>query len=103
MFHIFKQRKTITMPVLLQKLNKRRPVVVDVRERYEYEAGHLKGVRNVPLKELNQLSLANGTPVYVLCQSGKRSKQAYKILEKKGMIVIDVEGGMNTYKGRVVK
>lgn len=28
MFHIFRQRKTITMPVLLQKLNKGRPVVV---------------------------------------------------------------------------
>jgi rhodanese-related sulfurtransferase len=39
---------------LRRRLEQRRVVVLDVRPRREYEAGHIAGARSIPVKELNR-------------------------------------------------
>ena len=53
-------------------------VLLDVRTPEEYAAGHIPGSRNVPLDELHWSELPEdpGTPLFVCCLSGARSRQA---------------------------
>ena len=70
--------------------------VLDVRNRAEYEAGHVAGSLNVPVDEL-RFSLAEvprGRRVHVHCRSGLRSYLALRILKQGGFDdVVNVTGG----------
>ncbi|KAA0991863.1 HesA/MoeB/ThiF family protein [Dyadobacter aurulentus] len=59
--------------------------LVDVREDYEYEADNFGGV-NIPLSEIPEMipSFSSTQKVVFYCQSGKRSRQAAKLLAKSG-------------------
>lgn len=74
---------------------------VDVRTPEEYAAGHPARAINIPLGELpGRLDrLEKNEPVYVICQTGRRSKEASEILVKNGYPwVFNVSGGMNAWK-----
>lgn len=73
--------------------------VIDVREPQEFRGGHIPGAKNVPLRKVDQYTPAG--KVYVICQSGMRSKKAAKILMKNGVDVVNVRGGMMAWKGSV--
>lgn len=69
---------------------------VDVRSREEYAAGHASRAINIPLEDLpaNLDRLEKNEPVYVICQTGRRSKEAAEILSKNGFKwVFSVSGG----------
>ena len=69
--------------------------VVDVREPHEYEAGHVPGAVNIPVGELAGRAgeLADGEPVYLVCQGGGRSSRATAALRKTGVVAVNVAGG----------
>lgn len=70
---------------------------VDVRTPEEYNAGHPSRAMNIPLAELaSKLDrLERNEPVYVICQTGRRSKEASEILVKNGFAwVFNVSGGV---------
>ena len=69
---------------------------IDVRSPEEYAAGHAWRAKNIPLDELpNKLGiLEKSEPVYLICQTGRRSKEAADILTKNGFKwVFHVTGG----------
>ncbi len=71
---------------------------VDVREPDEYALGHVAGAVNIPLSQLGtrvaSLSRDNmGTPIYVICASGNRSKAGAGLLAKNGLDARSVAGG----------
>ena len=39
---------------------------------------------------------------YVICHSGARSKLAAKKLKKRGFDVVNVQGGMHAWRGKIV-
>lgn len=47
-------------------------VLIDVREKDEYQAGHIPGADNFPLSELgtSYTNLDKNQPYYVVCQAG---------------------------------
>ncbi|MEO8391445.1 MAG: rhodanese-like domain-containing protein [Chloroflexota bacterium] len=59
-----------------------RPVMVDVREPWEYTQGHVSGAKSIPLGELARRlkELDPAEPVAVICASGSRSQSAAAIL-----------------------
>ena len=64
-------------------------VIVDVREKREWTAGHLTGALLVPLSELNETQKVPDTipkdkPIYVHCMVGGRALTATEILKKLG-------------------
>jgi rhodanese-related sulfurtransferase len=73
---------------------------VDVRTPEEYAGGHAVRAINTPLNDLPQKldRLEKNEPVYVICQSGRRSKEAAEILNRNGFKwVFDVTGGTNEW------
>ena len=76
---------------------------VDVRTPDEYLGGHAVRAINIPLNELpGKLGrLEKNEPVYVICQSGRRSKEAADILKQNGFKwVFNVTGGTNEWTAR---
>jgi rhodanese-related sulfurtransferase len=73
--------------------------LIDVRTPVEFREIHVDFARNVPLDRLDPPSVqqARGTqaaePLYVICRSGSRGKQACEKLAAAGVNVVNVEGG----------
>lgn len=72
------------------------PVVVDVREPWEYAQGHVSGAKLIPLGELARRlkELDPAQPIAVICASGSRSQSAAAMLGLQGYETIyNVVGG----------
>ncbi len=74
--------------------------LIDVRTPVEFREAHVANARNVPLDQLDPKTLMqsrNGTtnePLYIICQSGGRGKQACEKFANAGFAnVVNVEGG----------
>ena len=98
----FSKIRSISTTELAQKLGQNKVQLIDVRESSEYARGHIKSARNLPLVQIEQLTAPEGTKIFVICQSGLRSKRAYKVLNKKGFDVTNVTGGMSAWTGKIV-
>lgn len=61
-------------------------VIVDVREKNEFTAGHLVNAINIPLSELRERmnEIPTDVPVYVHCRSAQRSYNAVMALQNSG-------------------
>lgn len=75
--------------------------LLDVRTPSEYRGGHIAKAKNVPLNKITTYSNASNKEVYVICQSGMRSKNAAKQLKKMGYQPINVRGGMSQWAGKI--
>lgn len=76
-------------------------VVVDVREPWEFQAGHVVGAKLIPLGQLARrlVELDPSQPVAVVCQSGSRSQSAATLLAQTGFNkVYNVLGGMSAWR-----
>ena len=80
--------------------------LVDVRTGPEYERGHIEGSINVPLHSIhfvvNHIRDLDA-PIYVYCQSGARSGQATSMIKEMGFKNVNNIGGLNGYKGPLVR
>jgi rhodanese-related sulfurtransferase len=70
--------------------------LVDVREPYEYEAGHIEGTRHVEFDRLSEEagSLARETPVIFYCRVGSRSGVAAQAFRAAGFDAYNIAGGL---------
>ncbi len=73
--------------------------LLDVREGYEWAAGHIAGATHIPLGELGQrvTEIPRDETVYVICRTGRRSAQAARALAEAGWQAINVAGGMQDW------
>ncbi len=68
--------------------------LIDVRTPVEFREVHVDFARNVPLDRLDAKQNGSGKPLYVICRSGTRGKQACERLLSFGVTdVVNVEGG----------
>lgn len=77
-------------------------VVLDVRTRAEYAAGHLAGARNIDVEAADFpakiAALPKDSPYAVYCRSGNRSATALAIMQKAGFTsVYHLGGGINAW------
>ena len=62
-------------------------LIVDVRSPKEFNAGHAKKSKNIPLNELNSKTASlKGKEIILVCKSGGRAGMAKSILKKEGII-----------------
>lgn len=78
-------------------------LLIDVREADEYAQRHASGSTLISLGQLKQrlpeILAYKDKPVVLICQSGRRSGQALKLLEEAGFsAAVNVEGGMNAWQ-----
>jgi rhodanese-related sulfurtransferase len=77
--------------------------LIDVRTPVEFREVHVSFARNVPLDRLETAKIAAGRsgalhPLYVICRSGNRGKQACEKLIAAGYTsVVNVEGGTQAW------
>jgi len=96
----------VSAPVKIEQAEKKLAEgaqLLDVRTKEEWDEGHLKGATLVTVTEEGFLKKAKAVldpkkPVVVYCRSGKRSAKATEQLRAAGIIVYDLEGGINAWK-----
>jgi rhodanese-related sulfurtransferase len=74
--------------------------IVDVRERFEFDGGHIPGVEHVAmaLVPLRIEDLSGRGAVWVFCESGTRSWQVTDYLSRHGIEAYNVNGGMSAWR-----
>ena len=89
-----------SLDTVKKRLKEKKAVLVDVRERSEWDAGHVKGAVLVPLSKLRSgdarellRSLPKDKIVYTHCRSGGRALRAAEMLKKLGYDVRPLEPG----------
>jgi rhodanese-related sulfurtransferase len=77
-----------------------KPLVLDVREVGEFEAGHVEGAVNVPLSQLRDRlnELPSDQDIWVYCQVGQRAYYATRALRLNGFNAHNLTGGFKTYQ-----
>ncbi|MFZ5814761.1 MAG: rhodanese-like domain-containing protein [Bacillota bacterium] len=94
---------TISVNDLLKRVQAgEKPLIIDVREQSEWDAGHIEGARLMPLgtieSAISKAGIAKDQEVILICRSGNRSAQAYRKLEALGYTNLkNVTGGMNEW------
>jgi rhodanese-related sulfurtransferase len=70
--------------------------LIDVREAYEHEQGHIPGSRNIEVTELTAAaeSLDRDKPVVFYCRSGDRSSMPAEAYRASGWDAYSIEGGL---------
>ena len=83
-------KKLFKPSVDYSKLVEQGAVIIDVRTKSEYQAGHIEGSKNIPLDiiktEAARLKKLN-KPIVTVCRSGNRSGMAKSILASAGIEV----------------
>lgn len=105
LFIYFRQRKYLTFLQQEEFIEGyRKAQLIDVREPNEFERGHIRGARNIPLTQLKQslAAIRPDRPVYLYCQNHNRSTRAAHMLYKNGYEDLNVlHGGFKKWTGKI--
>ena len=96
----------ISVDEALRLWQNKEAIIIDVRTPGEYRDGHIPGVVNIPLDELEKRigEIPKDKKVVLICRTGSRSAQGTRLLRSKGFNnVYNSTGGMSTWKGPVEK
>lgn len=80
------------------------PVLLDVREPWEFQTCHIEGSLHVPMGQIpqNYRQLDARRETVVICHHGMRSMQVSQFLEKAGFInIINLTGGVDAWAREV--
>ncbi|MDU4599425.1 MAG: FAD-dependent oxidoreductase [Clostridium sporogenes] len=80
----------------IRNIVREKALIIDVREKHEYELSHIIGAKNIPLSELRDRinEIPKDEPVYLHCRSAQRSYNALKALKNLGYEnIYNVSGG----------
>ena len=74
-------------------------LVLDVREQFEWDAGHIDGALHIPMNEVpGRLDdLPKDRPVIVVCHLGQRSAVVANFLAQQGYSVENLDGGLERW------
>jgi rhodanese-related sulfurtransferase len=83
-----------------ERASSRETVILDVRERHEWKAGHVPGSKNIPLSKLRARTgeLARNRSYVAVCRSGSRSRSATAQLRSAGLEVVNLKGGLRSWQ-----
>lgn len=87
----------------IQLMNHKPTLMLDVREDREYEEGHIKDARHIPLGQLNErageLEKYKNKHIIAYCRTGNRSASACTRLRKLGFeSVYNLRGGVTAWQ-----
>ena len=81
--------------------------IIDVRTPQEFSEGHIPDAVNIDLESedfFEQMDcLDKDKPVAVYCRGGRRSKIAAERFVGKGFEVTELDGGIITWEGEIIK
>ncbi len=76
-----------------------RVLFLDVREKYEWDEGHIESAVHVPIGEVAARleDLKRDVPIVVVCQVGQRSALVADLLERHGREAHNLDGGLQAW------
>lgn len=77
-------------------------LIIDVREKDEYDFGHIPGSINIPLAKIGSAEFEENAKLFLYCHSGARSAQGCSILKSHGIEAENL-GGIAQYRGELEK
>jgi NADPH-dependent 2,4-dienoyl-CoA reductase/sulfur reductase-like enzyme/peroxiredoxin family protein/rhodanese-related sulfurtransferase/TusA-related sulfurtransferase len=90
----------------VDKIDRSKSVLIDVRTKMEYELGTIEGSINIPLDEIRDRihEIPEDKDIYLFCRVGLRAYIACRILMQRGYAnVKNLSGGLTTYQPAVDK
>ncbi len=82
------------------KINKNDLQIIDIREQYEYENGHINSI-HIPMENILQSleKIDSKKQVIIYCQTGRRAASVAYMLHKKYKFdnIFNLEGGYSAY------
>ena len=106
---ILYQKKNSASGVIPQKaimlINREGAIVIDVREKKEFDAGHVVDSINIPSAKLKQriteLKKYAQKPIIVVCKLGQHSGEAAKVIQEAGHEdVFKLSGGITEWRAQ---
>ena len=95
------EHENITPRALKDRLDAgEKPVLLDVREPWEFELARIEGSRLIPMSRLGERfgELDPGAETVVICHHGNRSSYVTQALQRAGFEkVLNLEGGLDAY------
>ncbi len=85
-------------------LQKAKPLLLDVREPWEFDTCHIDGSTNLPMGQIPQSieDLPDNGDIVVICHHGVRSQQVIRFLEDKLTArLINLDGGVDAWAREV--
>ncbi|QEM83630.1 rhodanese-like domain-containing protein [Halomonas binhaiensis] len=84
-------------------VNREDAVILDIRDKNDFKAGHIAGARNVPQSSLDdrmaELDKLKSKPIVVVCKHGQSSGAVQAKLKKAGFEkVLKLKGGMTQWQ-----
>lgn len=76
-------------------------VLLDVREKEDFDTGHIPGSIHAELRTVQHIDLSSDTPVFIVCYRGTRSAMAAAMLREAGFHNVQDIGGMEWYHGEL--
>lgn len=94
---------TISAQQLVQMVNNEGAVVLDVRDKAEFDQGHIVDALNVPFgnleKRLDEIKKHREKPVVVTCKMGQHAGSAGTMLRKEGFTNVSrLRGGIAEWR-----
>ncbi len=104
-YHSRAASKSIGPQEAVMLINREGALVVDIREKKDFEQGHIAGAVNIPLAKLKQrmaeLNKHKEKPKLVVCKMGQQSGAAAKSIEESGHgNVVKLAGGIAEWSSR---
>jgi phage shock protein E len=103
MFNFIKNLFGLGPKVDYQELVKNGAQIIDVRTKGEFQSGHIKGSKNIPLQSLqnNMKKIKKDKPVITCCASGMRSGSAKSMLKANGFSEVYNGGGWMSLRNKI--
>lgn len=97
--------KSVSAQELVSMVNREDALVLDVRDRKEFEAGHIVDAVNIPHSSLetrlDELTKYQNRPIIVACRMGQHAGAAGTLLRKNGYeTVTRLTGGMTEWRNQ---
>jgi len=91
--------KTLSAQQVIMRMNKEDALILDVRDRADFNKGHIINALNIPYASLDsridEIKVNKEKPVVVVCKMGQTSNAAGSVLRKHGFTdVTRLSGGM---------
>ncbi|HIL92050.1 MAG TPA: rhodanese-like domain-containing protein [Cycloclasticus sp.] len=95
--------KLISPPEAINLINREEAVLIDTRNKAEFNAGHIADAVLIPLPDIKEsadkLNKYEGKPLLFYCKTGTRSDEACKILSKQGFTnIFALSGGIQSWE-----
>ena len=96
---------TVGTQELVQMVNNDNAVVIDVRDKAEFDQGHIVDSINIPFGNLesriDELKKYQDKPLVIACKMGQHSGQAGTLLRKNGFENVSrLRGGITDWRGQ---